>query len=156
VIWLIERYFFNFIFLLILLISFFLYSLCNVIFSILQLKEVIATAFVTSMKGYEELICSKVQDLVLQVIQAFVSNSLGSQDTLKLTSSGEGSSKPDNVSLSTEKLVESEDHISEDNNDGNIQFYFFFMLFCLLCFAFCNPVLITAVLYAYGNHGDIR
>jgi hypothetical protein len=88
------------------------------------------------MKGYEELICNKVQDLVLQVIQAFVSNSLGSQDTLKLTTSGEGSSKTDNVSLSTEKLVESEDHISEDNNDGNIQFYFFFhaILFVMLCF----------------------
>jgi hypothetical protein len=88
------------------------------------------------MKGYEELICNKVQDLVLQVIQAFVSNSLGSQDTLKLTTSGEGSSKTDNVSLSTEKLVESEDHVSEDNNDGNIQFLLFFHAIFLLCCAF--------------------
>jgi hypothetical protein len=73
----------------------------------LQLKEAIAAAFINLVQHEEESYRVKAQDLVLQVILVFVSNTYGSQETLKLTSE-EGSCKDAYESGSTEKMPETE------------------------------------------------
>jgi hypothetical protein len=73
----------------------------------LQLKEAIAAAFISLVQHEEESYRVKAQDLVFQVIQVFVSNTYGSQETLKLTSE-EGSCKDAYESGSTEKMPETE------------------------------------------------
>jgi hypothetical protein len=81
-----------------------------------QLKERISEAFESIMKDEEQVVWIKAKDLVLQVIQAFVSNCIESQDTLKLTSSKEGSCKPADQSGSIEKLP------NEDVPDGKFAY----------------------------------
>jgi hypothetical protein len=99
--------------------------------TLFQLKESISEAFESIMKDEELVVWIKAKDRVLQVIQAFVSNCIESQDTLKLTSSEEGSCKPADQSGSTEKLP------SEDVPDGKFAypcFVIFYVFFCLVCF----------------------
>jgi hypothetical protein len=98
-----------------------------------QLKERILEAFESIMKDEEQVVWIKAKDLVLQVIQAFVSNCIESQDTLKLTSSEEGSCKPADQSGSTEKLS------SEDVPDGKFAYplfchIFYFFVWCVFSF----------------------
>jgi len=71
------------------------------------------------MKGEEKKVCMKAKDLVLQVVQAFLSNQIGSQDTIKLSSSGEPSIKSACNSGSTEIMPNEEE--DDCNNETRIQ-----------------------------------
>ena len=67
------------------------------------------------MKDEDNKICMKAQELVLHIVQAFASNNIGSEDTLKLTCSEEGSEKTLIDSRSTVKLPSSDE---EEEIDG--------------------------------------
>ncbi|KAM0895574.1 hypothetical protein ACQ4PT_023761 [Festuca glaucescens] len=81
-----------------------------------KLKEDISQSFKRIMKDEDDKICIKAQELVVHVVQAFASNKIGSQDTLKLTCSKEGSDKTAIDSRSTVKLPSSDEE--HDNDDG--------------------------------------
>jgi hypothetical protein len=97
-----------------------------------QLKETISAAFISLMQDEEERFCMKARDLVLQVVQAFVSNSSCSQETLKLTSE-EGSCKHGYQSGSTEKMPVTEDVTEIVGNNFCASFLYYSMLTILVC-----------------------
>jgi hypothetical protein len=85
----------------------------------------------------EDFKCSmKVHGLVVQVVQALVSTSSGSQDTLKINSSEEGSCNDAMKSGSTEKLPSIEGDCSEHDCDGTGFLTFCIFIFCFLLLVF--------------------
>ena len=69
------------------------------------------------MKGENQNVCMKAQSLVLQVVQALLSNQIGSEETLKLTCSEQESMKNAVDSRSTVKLPSSEEEVENDGNN---------------------------------------
>jgi hypothetical protein len=68
------------------------------------------------MKDEGNSFCMKAQELVVKVVQAFQSNNFGSQDTLKLNCSNDGSEKTAIDSRTTEKLPSSDQELASDGN----------------------------------------
>jgi hypothetical protein len=66
------------------------------------------------MKDEGKSFCMKAQELVVKVVQAFQSNNFGSQDTLKLNCSDDGSEKTAIDSRTTEKFPSSDQEIASD------------------------------------------
>jgi hypothetical protein len=101
-----------------------------------QLKEFISSVFTTTMRDEDFKCCMKVQDLVVQVVQALVSTSSGSQDTLKINSSEEGSCNDAMKSVSTEKLPSFEGDCEYDCDGTGFLTFVSFLLVYLFFSAF--------------------
>jgi hypothetical protein len=77
------------------------------------------------MKDEDDKFCMKAQELVVHVVQAFASNNIGSQDTLKLSCSEDGSNKTAIDSRSTVKLPSSDE---EHDRNGTTSIIFFLLI----------------------------